>query len=121
MKSIVLRALGAAVIAACVTGNVYAQASDAAASEAPAAAKSASKGAAKSAKQANRKLGYAVRKAITKVNGVSVSNLVVRTKGGVVTLEGTVPDAGQIDKAVEAAKGVPGVTSVNNKLNVQQQ
>ncbi|MDC6129809.1 BON domain-containing protein, partial [Burkholderia gladioli] len=30
-------------------------------------------------------------------------------------------DASQIDKAGEAAKGVAGVTSVDNKLTVQQQ
>jgi osmotically-inducible protein OsmY len=121
MKSIVLRALGAAAVAVCLSGNVYAQASETAASEAPAAAKSASKAAAKSAKQANRKLGYAVRKAISKQSGVDVSKLIVRSKAGVVSLEGSMPDAAQIDKAVETAKGVPGVTSVSNKLNVKQQ
>ncbi|MCO8649772.1 BON domain-containing protein, partial [Burkholderia multivorans] len=31
------------------------------------------------------------------------------------------PDQAQIDKAGEAAKGVKGVTSVTNKLTVQQQ
>lgn len=88
---------------------------------APAAAQNASKAVAKTARKSNRKLGYAVRKAISKVNGVNVSNITVRTKGGVVTLEGSVPDASQIDKAVEAAKGVAGVVSVNNKLSVQPQ
>ncbi|WP_323121748.1 BON domain-containing protein [Burkholderia alba] len=122
MKSIVWKALGGALVAALVSGQVYAQASDAAAgTEAPATAQAASKAAAKTAKKANRKLGYAVRKAISKVNGVDVSNITVRTKGGVVSLEGSVPDASQIDKAVEAAKGVDGVTSVSNKLSVQQQ
>ncbi|KVS05714.1 BON domain-containing protein [Burkholderia vietnamiensis] len=118
MKSIVLRALGVAAVAACLTGSVYAQSSDAAATE---AAASSPKAAAKSAKKANRKLGYAVRKAITKAGGVDVANLVVRSKGGAITLEGTVPDQAQIDKAEEAAKSVHGVTSVTNKLTVQQQ
>ncbi|AOK15852.1 phospholipid-binding protein [Burkholderia cepacia] len=124
MKSIVLRALGAlgvAAVAACLSGSVYAQSSEPAAPEAPAAAKSASKAAAKTAKKANRKLGYAVRKAISKEQGVNVSNLVVRSKGGAITLEGSVPDAAQIDKAEAAAKGVTGVTSVTNKLSVQPQ
>jgi len=121
MKSIVLRALGAAAVAVCLSGSVYAQSSEPAASEAPAAAKSASKAAAKSAKQANRKLGYAVRKAISKQNGIDVSNITVRSKGGAITLEGSVPDAEQIEKAEAAAKTVPGVTSVSNKLSVQQQ
>ncbi|AOI69620.1 phospholipid-binding protein [Burkholderia ubonensis] len=124
MKSIVSRALGAlgvAAVAACLSGSVYAQSSEPAAPEAPAAAKSASKAAAKSAKQANRKLGYAVRKAISKESGVDVANIVVRSKGGAITLEGSVPDAAQIEKAEAAAKGVPGVTSVSSKLHVQPQ
>jgi hyperosmotically inducible protein len=122
MKSIVLKALGAAAIAVCLSGNVYAQASGAAAaSEAPAAMKSDAKTAAKATRKANRKLGYAVRKAISKQNGVDVSNLVVRTKGGAVSLQGTMPDTTQIDTAVATAKTVPGVTSVANKLTVQQQ
>ncbi|RQU11753.1 BON domain-containing protein [Burkholderia cenocepacia] len=120
MKSIVLRALGVAAVAACLSGSVYAQSSDAAATEAPAAS-SAPKAAAKTAKKANRKLGYAVRKAITKAGGIDVANIVVRSKGGAISLEGTVPDQAQIDKAEEAAKSVKGVTSVTNKLTVQQQ
>ena len=121
MKSIVLRALGVAAVAACLSGSVYAQSSDAAATEAPAAATSAPKAAAKTAKKANRKLGYAVRKAITKAGGIDVANIVVRSKGGAITLEGTVPDQAQIDKAEVGAKGVQGVRSVSNKLRVQQQ
>jgi len=119
MKSIVLRALGVAAVAACLSGSVYAQSSDAAATEA--AATSAPKAAAKTAKKANRKLGYAVRKAISKESGENVSNLVVRSKGGAITLEGTMPAQDQIDKAEAAAKGVKGVTSVTNRLTVQQQ
>ncbi|KVE24329.1 phospholipid-binding protein [Burkholderia singularis] len=124
MKSIVSKALGGVIVLALTGGNVFAQASDAApgASAPAAAAQSASKAAAKSARHANRKLGYAVRKAISKANGVDVSNITVRSKGGgAVTLEGSVPDASQIDKAVAAAKSVAGVTSVTNKLSVQMQ
>ena len=33
---------------------------------------------------------------------------------------GSVTDASQIDKVVEIAKGVPGVTSVTNKLAVKK-
>jgi hyperosmotically inducible protein len=127
MKSIVLKALGAAAIAACLSGGVYAQTSAPAAapmaapaaSEAPAAAKSDAKAAAKAARKANRKLGYAVRKAIAKGNGLDVSGLTVRTRGGVVTLSGTMPDTSQIDKAVATAKTVQGVTSVINKLTIK--
>ncbi|KGU72812.1 BON domain-containing protein [Burkholderia pseudomallei] len=122
MKSIVSKAVASMIVAALACGNAFAQASGAAAeASAPAAAQNASKAATKTARKSNRKLGYAVRKAISKVNGVNVSNITVRTKGGVVTLEGSVPDASQIDKAVEAAKGVAGVVSVNNKLSVQPQ
>ncbi|NIE87293.1 MULTISPECIES: BON domain-containing protein [unclassified Burkholderia] len=118
MKSIVWKALGSAVVAALVCGNVYAQASDAAAgASTPAAAKAAKK----AARKDNRKLGYAVRKAISKAGGIDVSNITVRSKGGAISLQGSVPDASQIDKAGEAAKGVAGVTSVDNKLTVQQQ
>ncbi|AJK45236.1 BON domain-containing protein [Burkholderia plantarii] len=122
MKSIVWKALGSALVAALVCGNVYAQASDAAAgTEAPAASKSTQKAAAKAARKSNRKLGYAVRKAITKAGGIDVSNITVRSKGGAISLQGTVPDQSQIDKAGDVAKGVAGVTSVDNKLTVQQQ
>ncbi|GAB7534480.1 BON domain-containing protein [Burkholderia sp. 22PA0099] len=121
MKSIVWKALGSAVVAALVCGNVYAQASDAASTDAPAATKSTSKAGAKTARKQNRQLGYAVRKAITKAGGVDVSNITVRSKGGAISLQGSVPDASQIDKAGDAAKGVKGVTSVDNKLTVQQQ
>ena len=53
--------------------------------------------------------------------GVDVSNIAVRARGGAVTLTGSVPDQGQIDAAGQAAKGVAGVTSVSNKLTVVQQ
>ncbi|MGS0896296.1 BON domain-containing protein [Burkholderia stagnalis] len=121
MKSIVLRALGVAAVAACLTGSAYAQSSEPAATEAPAAATSTPKAAAKTARKANRKLGYTVRKAISKEQGVDVSNLVVRSKGGAISLEGTMPSQDQVDKAEAAAKAVKGVTSVTNKLTVQQQ
>jgi osmotically-inducible protein OsmY len=50
-----------------------------------------------------------------------VSNINVRARGGAVTLTGTAPDNNQIQQAGEVAKGVAGVTSVSNKINVQQQ
>ncbi|TKC91148.1 BON domain-containing protein [Trinickia terrae] len=111
-----LKALGgvACVVLAC---SAYAQASDTAA--APAATASAPS--AKAVKKANRTLGYTVRKALAKTQGLDVSNISVRARGGAVTLTGTVPDQGQIDAAGEAAKGVKGVTSVANKLSVMQQ
>lgn len=41
------------------------------------------------------------------------------TKGGVVTLSGTVPSEAVKNRAGDIAKGVKGVASVNNNLAVQ--
>ncbi|WP_459717521.1 BON domain-containing protein, partial [Paraburkholderia sp. 2C] len=111
MKSAVLKALGG-VVAVMVACNVYAQASDAAA-DAQTAQTSA-----KADKKANRQLGHKVRAALAKAKGLDVSSIAVRAKGGAVTLTGSVPDQGQIDLAGTTAKGVAGVSSVSNKLNV---
>jgi osmotically-inducible protein OsmY len=94
--------------------NAYAQSSDAAA---PAAASSATS--TKETKSANRALGRKVRSALSKTKGVSVANIVVRARGGAVTLEGTVPEQQQIDLATQAAQGVAGVTSVKNALSIR--
>ncbi|WP_144156108.1 BON domain-containing protein [Paraburkholderia sp. BCC1885] len=114
MKSVdFLKALGG-VVAVVVACNTYAQSSDATATTgATTAAPSA-----KTVKKANRKLGYKVRGALAKAQGIDVSNISVRARGGDVTLTGSVPDQSQIDKAGEVAKGVDGVTSVSNKLTV---
>jgi hypothetical protein len=115
-----LKVLGsvACVALAC---HAYAQTSDmnAATTQTPATATSIP--AAKSVKKAGHQLGYSVRKALAKAQGVDVSNISVRARGGSVTLTGTVPDEGQIDKAGDAAKTVKGVSSVDNKLTVMQQ
>lgn len=105
-----LKALGG-VVAVVVACNVYAQddASGSMAAPAPSAANT---------KQANRTLGRHVRSALAKAQGINVSNIVVRARGGAITLEGSVPDQGQIDKATTVAQGVSGVTSVSNKLSV---
>ncbi len=69
-------------------------------------------------KKANRQLGRKVRSALSKAQGISTANIAVRARGGAVTLTGSVPDQGQVDKAGEIAKSVDGVTSVTNKLTV---
>ncbi|HZZ12263.1 MAG TPA: BON domain-containing protein [Paraburkholderia sp.] len=116
MKSVgYLKALGS-VVAMVVACNVYAQASDATTGTMAAPATSA-----KASKKSNSQLGRKVRAAIGKAQGVDVSSIAVRARGGAVTLTGTVPNQGQIDAAGEAAKGVAGVTSVSNKLTVMQQ
>jgi osmotically-inducible protein OsmY len=75
---------------------------------------------AKTTKKVNRKLGLDVRRALSKAQGIDVSNIFVRARGGAVVLTGTVPDGAQIPQAGEVAKGVPGVTSVSNKLTLGQ-
>jgi hyperosmotically inducible periplasmic protein len=116
MKSVaILKTLGAALCLTVACSVSYAQDNSA---SAPAAATAAP---AASAKKVDRKLGYTVRKALSKTQGVDVSNISVRSRSGAVTLTGTVPDQGQIDKAGEVAQGVAGVKSVSNKLTVMQQ
>ncbi|MFL9961615.1 BON domain-containing protein [Paraburkholderia sediminicola] len=116
MKSVgFLKTLGS-VVAMVMACNVYAQASKAPSSSTEAAASSV-----KAGKRANHELGRKVRGALTKTQGLDVSNISVRARGGAVTLTGTVPDEGQIEAAGAAAKGVAGVTSVSNKLTVMQQ
>jgi osmotically-inducible protein OsmY len=92
--------------------SAYAQASDA---QAPAATAAAP---ATSTRAADRKLGRDVRRALGKTQGFNVSNVFVRARGGAVTLSGSVPDGGMIQQAGDVAKGVPGVTSVTNKLTL---
>jgi hyperosmotically inducible protein len=109
MKSVdFLKALGG-VVAVVIACNTYAQSSDAMAPAAPSA---------KAVKKENRTLGRKVRGALAKAQGIDVSSISVRARGGAVTLTGSVPDQGQIDKAGDVAKGVDGVTSVSNKLTV---
>ncbi|MBP0591260.1 BON domain-containing protein [Paraburkholderia sp. LEh10] len=115
MKSVdFLKAVGG-VVAMVVACHTYAQASDSASTGTTAAAPAAS------SKKENRALGKKVRSALAKTQGLDVSNINVRARSGAVTLTGTAPDNDQIQKAGEVAKGVAGVTSVTNKINVQQQ
>jgi osmotically-inducible protein OsmY len=98
-----------------VACNVYAQTSAPATDTASAAAS------VKAGKRANSQLGRKVRSALSKTQGLDVSNIAVRARGGAVTLTGSVPSQDQIEAAGTAAKGVAGVTSVSNKLTVVQQ
>ncbi|HTH59911.1 MAG TPA: BON domain-containing protein [Paraburkholderia sp.] len=120
MKSVdFLKALA---VAACLamTGGAFAQ-NDAGTTGSTGTGGTAPTHESKGQHSANRKLGYAVRRAIGREQDVDVSNITVRSHGGDITLLGTVPDQSQIDKAEAAAKGVSGVKSVTNKLTVQQQ
>ncbi|MEM5344928.1 BON domain-containing protein [Paraburkholderia azotifigens] len=118
MKSVdFLKALGG-VVAMVVACHTYAQASDSTTTGTTATAPAANP---KAVKQQDRALGKKVRAALAKAQGLDVSAINVRARSGAVTLTGTAPDNDQIQKAGDVAKGVAGVTSVTNKINVQQQ
>lgn len=61
----------------------------------------------------------AVSSAIGKERDLSVVNINVDTKNGVVTLNGSAPTQAGRDKASTIAKGVSGVHAVENKLTVK--
>ncbi len=115
MKAIHAIKLAGSAILVMASIHAYAQSSEAA----PATDTAQAKQQYKSAKAANRALQKKVRSALSKAKGVSVSNITVRARDGAVTLEGTVPEQAQSDKATEVAKGVPGVTSVKNALSIR--
>ncbi|MFM0220729.1 BON domain-containing protein [Paraburkholderia dipogonis] len=69
----------------------------------------------------NRQLSKAVRHALYATKGLTSSNIAVLVKGGVVSLVGTVPDSSQIQLAGDAAKRVPQVQSVDNRLVLEEE
>ncbi|SAK81440.1 transport-associated protein [Caballeronia temeraria] len=98
--------------------NVWAQTSDAGATQS--ATPSASAGSSKSAmRKANRALSKKVSQALQK-GGVELNGINVIAKNGAITLAGHAADAEQIDKAASIAKGVDGVKSVKNVLTIQE-
>ncbi|WP_296657154.1 BON domain-containing protein [Paraburkholderia sp.] len=120
MKSVdLLKVLGMAVCVS-VACSAYAQ-DNSAQSASPAAAATAPAKPARAARRVDRKLGFQVRHALARAQGLNVSNIAVRARGGAVTLTGSVPSQGQVDQAGQVAQGVAGVTSVTNKLTVVQQ
>jgi hyperosmotically inducible periplasmic protein len=117
MKAVdMLKALGL-VLCVAVASSSYAQTTDTTTDSSAASAKAT----AKTTKKVDRKLGLDVRKALSKAQGLDISNIFVRARGGAVVLTGSVPDGDQIPKAEEAAKGVAGVKSVSNKLSISPQ
>lgn len=60
-----------------------------------------------------------IKAELIKAPEVSAPKIDVDTKGGVVTLGGTVPSDSVKSRAGDIAKGVKGVASVNNNLTVQ--
>ena len=72
---------------------------------------------------ANRQLVKDVRRALRQAShrGLRPSNITVRANNGVVSLTGSVPAADQIDLAINVAKEVPGVQSVNSRIIVRKE
>lgn len=67
----------------------------------------------------NYSLGRKVRTALSKAMGISASHIIVRSANGNVTLQGTVPQWTDGEKAEEIAKSVPGVVSVRNQMSIR--
>jgi hyperosmotically inducible periplasmic protein len=120
MKAIQALKLAAATLIVATSMNARPQTS------APASAPDGSAMAASSAsspatgKKADRALRRKVYAAIAKQKEIGAGDISVIAKDGAVTLNGTVTDASQIGKVAEIARGVPGVTSVTNKLTVKK-
>jgi hyperosmotically inducible periplasmic protein len=70
-------------------------------------------------KQQDRDLARKVRGAIVRSSPLTSSNIFVIVKNGVVSLEGSVPESGQIQIADAIAASVPGVTSVQDYLSIR--
>lgn len=106
---------GAAIVLACL--DAFAQPAT------PAQAVSNPAQVAKDAKADNRQLARDVRRALkdARHQGLRFRNITVRANSGVVSLSGSVPEASQVDLAVNTAKSVPGVQSVNNRLAVRSE
>ncbi|QCP50269.1 BON domain-containing protein [Trinickia violacea] len=122
MKSIQASALAIATLILTASSTAWSQPGQTASASAGMPAASTSQGAAApvSARKADRALRRQVYAAIGKHKEISAGNISVVARGGAVTLNGTVTDASQVNEVAEIAKGVPGVTSVTNKLTVQK-
>ncbi|NKJ50145.1 transporter [Burkholderia sp. SG-MS1] len=108
-------AVGLVVVAACM--SAWAQTSAPLGASVTAASGSATVPA---GRKANRALRRQVYNAIAKQKDISAGNISVVAKDGAVTLSGTVEDVSQVGRVAEIARGVPGVTSVTNKLTVEK-
>lgn len=109
---------GALVIAACIGTAV--RADEAVSVPQTAASAAAGSMTAKSVRQANRALRKKIYAALARHKEIDAGTISITAKSGAVTINGTVPEAAQIDEVAEIAKQVPGVTSLNNRLTVQR-
>ncbi|MFM0016810.1 BON domain-containing protein [Paraburkholderia sediminicola] len=74
----------------------------------------------KSSKAADRALSKEVRAALIKAKIADTPTISVRAKNGSVTLEGSVREQSQIERAGEVARAASGVNSVDNALTIRQ-
>jgi hyperosmotically inducible periplasmic protein len=74
----------------------------------------------KAGRAADRALSRRVRTALVTAKVVDTPTISVRAKNGSVTLEGSVRDQSQIERAGEVARTVSGVNSVDNALTIRQ-
>ena len=79
---------------------------------------STAKSSKKAEKDANKALQNDVRRALSRTKGISMADITVQARDGAVALRGSMQNQAQIDQAGEVAKGVKGVTSVNNQIRV---
>jgi len=119
------KALGLTIAALGAAVSVGAWSQTAQVASAPAVAQgssalAASGAAAPTGRKADRALRRKVYAAIGKYKEINAGDISVTTKDGAVTLNGTVAETAQIAKAEAIARGVPGVTSVSNKLTVKK-
>jgi osmotically-inducible protein OsmY len=106
---------------ACYAQGTAADTATSVAQSAQATAPSSPKAAKKADRAANRALAKKVRLAVTKAPGIGNAQFSVfaKAKTGEVTLAGFVTDQAQDKVAVDAARQVPGVTSVTSKLQLR--
>ncbi|WP_321908458.1 MULTISPECIES: BON domain-containing protein [unclassified Paraburkholderia] len=122
MKKTTVAGLAVATLVAVASMSAWAQPQGAASApaESQAASATAAPAAVPSDRQANRAMRRKVYAAIGKDKSINAGNISVGAKGGAITLNGTVSDTAQIARVEEITKGVPGVTSVTNKLTVKK-
>jgi hyperosmotically inducible protein len=110
--------IGASVMAAAlVCSSAYGQSSSTNAATSPVPTVSGKK----AVRAENRQTSKAVRRALTATKGLVSANIAILVKGDVVTLVGSVPDTAQIQLAESAAKRVPQVHTVDNRLILEEE
>ncbi len=70
--------------------------------------------------KANFRLEETVQKAFDHQKHFDASDVRIVSRNGVVSLEGTMPDNDQIQRATAVATAVPGVKSVTNSVTVRE-